>query len=265
MNEEEIKLRRKLIIRPIIYLAITIFIFVICMINLKRLFFFSFLIFNNSFIIPFAIFIAIILYVGVESYIFYAYNRKDKELAIKINDVVDIPRFIDFIIMISLFIVVFVITPCNVSGPSMENSLHDGNKILCSDLFYTPKYDDVVIFDSTNYADTKSELFVKRIVAVGGQKVEYNENKLYVDGNVVCDYISLTEYKRLYNSHMGVTESATYEYSYIMSNNKYIVLGDNRVVSYDSRRFGEIDRKDIYGHVLFRIYPFSQINKDVKN
>ena len=178
MNEEDIKLRRKLIIRPIIYLAITIFIFVICMINLKRLFFFSFLIFNNSLIIPFAIFIAIILYVGVESYIFYAYNRKDKELAIKINDVVDIPRFIDFIIMISLFIVVFVITPCNVSGPSMENSLHDGNKILCSDLFYTPKYDDVVIFDSTNYADTKSELFVKRIVAVGGQKVEYNENKL---------------------------------------------------------------------------------------
>ena len=64
---------------------------------------------------------------------------------------------------------------------------------------------------------------------------------------------------------MGVTESATYEYSYIMSNNKYIVLGDNRAVSYDSRRFGEIDRKDIYGHVLFRIYPFSQINKDVKN
>ncbi len=263
-EEEELKLRRKLVIKPLIYLAITIIIFIICLINARRLVLFSFLIFNNTIIIPFALFITIILFVGIECVIFYVYNAKDRNVAIKINDVADIPRFIDFILMISLFLVVFIITPCNVSGPSMDDTLHDGNKIVCSDLFYTPNCDDIVIFDSSNYTETKTELYIKRIVAKEGQKVEIKDLALYVDDVKVCDYISTFEFDVLYKSNFeGVTKVE--ETSYIVAKDKYIVLGDNRGVSYDSRKFGEINRKDIYGRVLFRFYPFSEIKKEIRN
>ena len=150
-EEDEIKLRRKLVIKPIIYLIITIAIFIISMVNIRRLVLFSFLIFNNTVLIPLSLFATIILFVLCECVIFYVYNAKDRNVRIRINDIVDIPRFIDFILMVSFFIVVFVITPCNVSGTSMENTLHNGNKILCSDLFYTPKTDDIIIFDSTTF------------------------------------------------------------------------------------------------------------------
>ena len=262
-EEDEIKLRRKLVIKPIIYLIITIAIFIISMVNIRRLVLFSFLIFNNTVLIPLSLFATISLFVLCECVIFYVYNAKDRKVAIRINEIVDIPRFIDFILMVSFFIVVFVITPCNVSGTSMENTLHNGNKILCSDLFYTPKTDDIIIFDSTTYTDAKTELFIKRIVASGGQKVEYNDSKLYVDDALACDYISTYEYKTLLDSNFEVVPE--YTTSYIVAEGKYIVMGDNRDASHDSRKFGEIDRKDIYGHVLFRIYPFGEVKKDIKN
>lgn len=265
-NEEaELKLRRKLVIKPLIYLIITIIIFIISLINVRRLVLFSFLIFNNTVLIPFALFITIILFVGVECVIFYVFNAKDRNIAIKINDIADIPRFVDFILMISLFLVVFVITPCNVSGPSMADTLHDGNKIVCSDLFYTPKCDDIVIFDSSNYTETKTELYIKRIVAKEGQKVEFKNLALYVDDQLVCENLTKFEYDILYTTNFGVGVTEVSENSYVVAKDKYIVLGDNRNVSYDSRKFGEIDRKDIYGRVLFRFYPFSEIKKEIRN
>ena len=265
-NEEaELKLKRKLVVKPLIYLIITIIIFIICLVNVRRLVLFSFLIFNNTVLIPFALFITIILFVGVECVIFYVFNAKDRNVAIKINDVVDIPRFIDFILMISLFLVVFVITPCNVSGPSMDDTLHDGNKIVCSDLFYTPKCDDIVIFDSSNYTETKTELYIKRIVAKEGQKVEFKNLALYVDDQLVCESLTKFEFDKLYTTNFEVSLNENNETSYTVSKGKYIVLGDNRNVSYDSRKFGEINRKDIYGRVLFRFYPFSEIKKEIRN
>lgn len=262
MNDDK-KIKRKLLIKPAIYLIITILVFIICMVNVRRIILFSFLIFNNTMIIPLILYITLLLYMFVEGYILIAYFVKDKEKLSKFNDKIDIPRFIDAVILFAMFLVVFIITPCNVSGTSMENTLHDGNKIVCSDLFYTPKQDDIIIFDSTKYAGTKTELFVKRVIATPGQKVEFIDNGLYVDSELVCSNLSTYEYKTLYNSNLD-EESSAYEASYIVAKDKYIVMGDNRGASYDSRKFGQIDRKDIYGHVLFRLYPFTPIEKNIK-
>ena len=164
-------------------------------------------------------------------------------------------------VIVSLFIVIiaftFLFSIVGVIGPSMENTLFEGNKLVISNFLYTPKNGDIVIisrnYDNLESDDAKNafeEPIVKRVIAVAGQKLKICDGEVYVDGvKLKENYItSPTE-----NRDFPTTEQT-------VPDGHIFVMGDNRYVSHDSRssNIGMVDTRYVMGKVLFRFYPFSK-------
>lgn len=146
----------------------------------------------------------------------------------------------------------FVARIAVVDGPSMQNTLHNGDKLLVWELFYTPKQGDVVVCQSERYGLDKP--LVKRVIATEGQTVTIDRETwtVYVDG------IPLKEdYVLRVNTQSMI--GWDYEDSYTVPEGNVFVMGDNRNDSLDSRsyRIGPIDERYIIGKVIFRFYPLS--------
>jgi signal peptidase I len=148
------------------------------------------------------------------------------------------------IIVAVITIRIFVITPIEVNGRSMESTLYDNDIMILNILGYKTgginRFDIIVI----KYED---EYLIKRVIGLPGEKVEYRDNKLYVDDKLTKDVIDI-----------GTTDFST---DYIVDDgiipkDKYFVLGDNRGNSSDSRIIGLIDKKDIMGKTNFVLFPF---------
>lgn len=160
-------------------------------------------------------------------------------------------------IVILLFTVAF--RTCTVDGASMNNTLINGETLIISDLFYTPKRGDIIVFHQTgDNAWDKNEPLVKRVIGVGGDTVRIDYDNWTVtitdaDGNVsVLDepYIYLSERRSFF--------SGTAEYT--VPEGSLFVLGDNRNESLDSRfeEIGFVDSRRVLGKVILRA---SQISK----
>ncbi len=248
----------KLKVKSII-LSIVFFIFlIISIIFFKKVKVFSFIFTNTKsfiiFIYFFLISLNLIYNIGLCIYAyFFNENKKIEEIYKKTIKILDLPIFVCYSFSILFFIVIFVFTPCNVSGDSMNDTYKDKDKVICSDLFYTPKKGDVIVFDSTKYTHTNGDLYIKRVLATEGDILTYNslENKLYINENPSL-YVTYEQYMTI----IAVNQEVEYKDSYTVPKNKLLVIGDNRRISYDSRYFGLIEKKDVFGKVLFRLYPF---------
>ena len=160
-----------------------------------------------------------------------------------------IKELIPYIIIVIAVVLVrtFIITPVIVVGDSMVPTLKENQILLLNKLDYKlnkiERYDVVVI-------KTKNGEIIKRIIGLPGEVVEYKNNTLYINGK---------EEESIYNFD---TEDFTLEdidkYDKIPQD-KYLVLGDNRMVSSDSRIMGLIDKKDIIGSTSISIYPIKII------
>ena len=152
------------------------------------------------------------------------------------------------IIVALIFFVIFrfVIQVIGIEGSSMSPALEQGDRIIVSDLFYTPEQGDIVIISDNNILGKQ---LVKRVIATGGQTVEVTEEgDVLVDGAVLDEHY-LTE----------TTQSpGDMTYPVTVPEGQVFVMGDNRAQSLDSRDtvIGLIDEADIEGRVLFRFYPF---------
>lgn len=150
-----------------------------------------------------------------------------------------------------LIICAFFFRVTTVDGPSMEDTLHNGESLLVSRAFYTPEPGDVIVLHqpTENYPNP----IVKRVIAVGGQTVDidFNSWTVTVDGvKIEEDYIKLTNDQR-------ITSNLTYPL--YVPEGYIFVMGDNRNHSADSRlaEIGLIDTRSVLGKVIFRIFPFS--------
>ena len=182
----------------------------------------------------------------------------------EISGIHDILVFVLKCFSLILFFMIYIINPCRVVGPSMSNTFNDGDLVFCSDLFYSPSKNDVIVFDATNVANDEA-FYIKRVIATEDDiiyyKVEGSSGTLYVNSeketiqNVsVYDYLTIIGKD---NDSIDV-ENET-EMTYKIPKDKIVVLGDNRFNSKDSRYFGLIDEKDVYGKVIFRLYPFNKM------
>lgn len=150
-----------------------------------------------------------------------------------------------------LLIVIYIVTLEQVVGPSMSPTLKNGDIVILNKFSY--KFNDIKRGDivSLNYADTK--YLIKRVIGLPGEYVEIKDNKVYIGDKILKEYyLKDVEMKDFTLNDLGYD---------VIPKDKYLVLGDNRGNSLDSRdkKVGLIDRKDIVGKVKLRIWPLNKM------
>jgi signal peptidase I len=151
-------------------------------------------------------------------------------------------------VLFCFFLITFVAQAFRVQGTSMLPLLEDSERIIVNKFiyrFHPIQRGDVVVFW---YPKDPSVSFIKRVVGVPGDTVELRRGNLYVNDRKVSE-----EYVRpQFNddeSHAPVTVAKGY----------YYVLGDHRNSSNDSRSWGEVPEKYIYGKAIFRFWPLAKL------
>ena len=156
-------------------------------------------------------------------------------------------------VMMLAFLLLFRIVV--VSGPSMQNTLIDGDYLLLLSgvLYRDPQPGDIIVASKDSFENGVP--IVKRVIAVEGQEVDIDFGKgiVYVDGKAIDEpYITAP-------THLaeGV------EFPLTVSEGCVFVLGDNRPVSCDSRnpRVGLLDKREILGKAIFLFLPGADSNK----
>ena len=154
-----------------------------------------------------------------------------------------------FSVMIIIF--TFFVREVSIEGDSMRDLLHDKDKVVINDIFYTPKNNDIVVID-TPYLEEKR--IIKRVIATEGQtlSINYDTGDVCVDGIIIDEDYIFSETDR---------PSREYEIPYTIPEDHVFVMGDNRVVSLDSRdsKIGLVPVKDIIGKAQFIFFPFDRI------
>ena len=145
------------------------------------------------------------------------------------------------IIILVLLVKQFVCTTVIVHGASMENTLHNQDIMFLDKIgtkvFGIKRFDIVVV-------DTDDSKIIKRVIGLPGETVEYRDNTLYINGKEVKDDHS---------------ERITADFGpFVLDDNSYYVLGDNRTNSVDSRMIGPISKNKIIGHARFIIFPLTR-------
>ena len=152
------------------------------------------------------------------------------------------------IIVVVILIRTYITTPVIVSGDSMVPTLENKQLLLLNKINY--RLNDIKRFDVVVIKMDKKEI-IKRVIGLPGETLAYYHNKLYVDGHEINnDYDFDTE---------DFTLKSICNCDKIPAD-KYLVLGDNRKVSADSRIIGLIDRKDIEGNVNISLWPLKKIS-----
>jgi signal peptidase I len=167
-------------------------------------------------------------------------------------------RDVMFAGVIAILIVGFVVQPVRVEGQSMMPKLHDQDRIFVNKFIYplrewigdkTPiKRGDIVVL---LYPDDPSKSYIKRVVGLPGEEVNVENGRLYINGQQMTEPYLDSEYLSA-DSMPG---------SMHVKEHHYFVLGDNRRNSSDSRYWGLVPEKYIYGKAIFRYYPFTPVER----
>lgn len=150
-----------------------------------------------------------------------------------------------------------------VDGHSMDVTLADGQYLVVSDLFYTPKYGDIVVIHDVT-ATPYDKPIVKRVIATGGQELEidFKTWTMTIDGTVVDEpYRYLDNTKALLTANYNLDTDGVFHIT--VPEGEVFVMGDNRNGSGDSRQaaLGTIDERCIVGRAYFRLFPIDVAGK----
>lgn len=165
----------------------------------------------------------------------------------------DILETIIFVGSIFIVIYLFILSPHQVKGASMNPTFESGDYILTSKITYKlhePERNDIIVFKSLKNPEID---FIKRVIALHGQKIKIVNNEVFINNEILQEpYISapttLFEGGFIQN---GIEITVPEGYLFVM--------GDNRPRSSDSRDFGFIPVKEVIGKVFFRYFPPQKI------
>ncbi|MEN6313679.1 MAG: signal peptidase I [Clostridiaceae bacterium] len=184
------------------------------------------------------------------------------------------------VVFVSAFVLVMILNTTvfattQVRQTSMQDTLLEGQHLFVeklSFLFGEPSRGDIIVFIENQYPagyfdrikiflKDVSEIFkpiesktnirlVKRVIGVPGDKIDIRDGKVYLNDKILDEpYVKGETFQREVSFPLTVPQG------------KYVVLGDNREVSKDSRTFGFIERSQIEGKAVFRFWPSDRIGK----
>lgn len=144
------------------------------------------------------------------------------------------------IVVVVVLIRTFIITPVRVDGDSMKNTLKNGDILLLYKLSSIDRFDIIVLDEEKD-----NEKIIKRVIGLPGETVAIKKGKIYINDKVIDDeyaYGQTSDYNKV-----------------TLKDDEYFILGDNRLISKDSRYFGPIKDNEIKGKIVFRLFPFTKI------
>lgn len=164
-------------------------------------------------------------------------------------------------LLVALGIRTFVLQQFYISGPSMETTLFQPNRVLVNKLSYRfgdIDRGDVVVFDrvTSNGRDVQHDDLIKRVIALPGESVSIKACVVYVDGKQLDEpYLPDRDAQQTdLVARCRQPEMAAVD----VPDGQVFVLGDNRPQSMDSRVFGPVDKKSIVGRAFVVIWPISR-------
>ncbi|MEK7162438.1 MAG: signal peptidase I [Patescibacteria group bacterium] len=158
--------------------------------------------------------------------------------------------FLRFIVISALIIIpirTWVAQPFLVRGASMEPTFEDGEYLIIDELSYRfrePQRGEVIVF---RFPQDPSKFFIKRIIGLPDESIEIRENKIFIGGQ---------ELNEPYLSEALTTPDGIVE----LGAGEYFMLGDNRLFSSDSRKWGTLEQGLIVGRAWLRLWPPNRLN-----
>ena len=157
-------------------------------------------------------------------------------------------RDIVFSALIAIVIVVFIIQPVKVEGTSMQPKLADQERIFVNKFVYyfsNIQRGDIVVFW---YPKDLSKSFIKRVIGLPGEKVEVRSGVAFINDRRLIEPYIVSE--RLDDSS---------SFPDVVPVGHYFMLGDHRSSSSDSRNWGFVPHRNIFGKAVFRYWPVSKL------
>lgn len=154
----------------------------------------------------------------------------------------DILQVIIGVAIISFVLLKFVVLPCQVNGDSMYPLLKDKDfaySFIITKNIGIKRFDVCVVKTELEGND---RLLVKRIIGMPNDTIEYKNNELYING--------------VKTSENFLNDTKTNDFKVTLGEDEYYCLGDNRIVSRDSRFYGAFSKDQIVATNIFVIYPF---------
>ena len=170
-----------------------------------------------------------------------------------IDFVMDILETVVFIGSLFIVVYLFILTPNQVKGASMENTFHTGDYILTSRITYKFRRlerGDVIVFKSPKNPDIE---YIKRIIGLPGDVINISNTEVRVNNNLMTEkYIA--DATNLWEG--GCVKDNV---PYAVPEGYIFVMGDNRPRSSDSREFCAVTIDSVVGDVFYRYFPANVI------
>lgn len=165
------------------------------------------------------------------------------------------------VLALSVFVLLylFVAQPNQVHGNSMVPNFQDKEFLLTEKLTYhrrLPQRGEVVVFKappSEPCAETECE-YIKRIIGLPGETITINDGKVYIDNQILNGSYLPSTSKTTPGNYLREGRSVQ------IPQGEYVLLGDNRTHSRDSREFGPIPKERIVGRAFLRYWPINNIS-----
>ena len=151
---------------------------------------------------------------------------------------------------ISAFIIIFLYQPVKVEGTSMMPGLEDQERIFVNKFVYRwepIERGDIVVF---RYPRDTSKSYIKRVIGVAGDRIRIENGKVFVNGEALDEDYVPSEY----------ADARSYGEVKVPPNS-FFVLGDHRTMSNDSRDFGPVNERYIYGKAVFGYWPMEKLGR----
>jgi signal peptidase I len=161
-------------------------------------------------------------------------------------------RDIAISVVLAVVLIVFIYQPVKVEGTSMMPGLTDQERIFINKYEYkfgvgAIERSDLVVF---HFPLDPSQSYIKRVIGLPGDSVEIDDGSVYVNGNKLDEPYVPDEYR----DHLSLPKE-------VVPVDHYFVLGDHRSSSNDSRVWGFVDRREIYGKAVFVYWPLNKIGR----